>query len=159
LAAAESCLPPADAHGTVGADGTCRYANGTVVSFQPPEGLGPYSSFTQFEVITRGALCLSFANDDAGTGSSVTTQAGTVSLSLNPADESFGLVCPDGSTYTTGPRDAGELVPVCPGGFPSASEGFGGSGSPDGGPWSGKIIFSFGATGADGGTIVFDCVK
>jgi hypothetical protein len=157
LAAAESCLPPASETGTVGADGTCSYASGTVVTFQPPQGLGPYTSFTSFELKTGGSTCLSFANNDAGTGSSVTTQAGTVSVTGNP-DGSARLVCPDGSVYTSQPLDAATWPP-CPGDFPELSEGFAGKGSPDGGAWGGTATLSFEDTGIDGGMLVFACTK
>jgi hypothetical protein len=154
LTPALSCLPPSSDLGTMSADGTrCTYATGTTVTFAPPLMIGPNATLSQFSVTTGGSPCLTFAENDAGTGSSVTTQAGTVSLTGNVAAQSLTVTCPDGSTYTGYARDLGS----CDGGVPSFDVGYGGQQLPDGGPSHGHLSVTLNDTGAASGTPVFNC--
>ena len=95
-------------------------------------------------------------NPDAGTGSSVTTQGGTVSLTGNVVAQSLTVTCPDGSEYVGYARDLGS----CDAGVPSFNVGSGGGQSADGGPSPAHVGVSLNDTGAAGGTtVVFDCAN
>jgi hypothetical protein len=154
LMPASSCLPPSSDLGTMSADGTtCTYPTGTTVTFAPPLMIGPGATLSQFGVTTGGAPCLTYVENDAGTGSSVTTQAGTVSLTGNAAAQSLTVTCPDGSTYTGYARELG----TCDGGIPSFDVGYGGHPASDGGPSHGQLSVTLNDTGAAGGTLVFNC--
>jgi hypothetical protein len=154
LMPALSCLPPSSDVGTMSADGiTCTYATGTTVTFAPPLVIGPNATLSRFDVKTGGTQCLTYAENDAGTGSSVTTQAGTVSLSGNAAAQSVTVTCPDGSTYTGFSRD----LEFCDGGVPSFEVRIRGTHLPDGGPLLGHLGVTLNDTGAAGGTSAFDC--
>jgi hypothetical protein len=153
LTPALSCLPPSSDLGTMSADGTtCTYGTGTTVTFAPPLMLGPTATLSQFGVTTGGSPCLTYAENDAGTGSSVTTQAGTVSLTENVAAQSLTVTCADGSTYTGYARDFGS----CDGGVPGFDVGYG-AGPSDGGPLHGHLSVTLNDTGRAQGTLVFNC--
>jgi hypothetical protein len=138
------------------ADGkTCTYASGTTIAFQPPLIVGPYATISTFTVTTGGAVCLSYAENAAATGSSVTTQAGTVSLTGNASNQSYSVTCPDGATYT----GTAASLSSCSGDIPGFGSGYGGSGSADGGVSHGHISITLQDTGAPNGSLVFDCAN
>ena len=158
VAAAFGCLPPATEQGTMSPDGTtCTYPDGTTVTFQPPlTGSLGYDTFTRFTLKSGNTTCLSYATNDAGTGSSTTTQAGTIALAASKATQTETVTCPDGTTYT------GSLAALsnCSMAVPGFDEGYGGSGSADGGGVShGRLTLTMTDTGAAGGTIVFRCAN
>ena len=103
------------------------YPSGTTIAFQPPLFLGPYTAtFKSFTVTTSGVRCLAYATNAAATGSSVTTEAGTVALVGDRANRSFTVICPDGSSYAVPSQD----LMSCASGVPSFDEGFGGRQGP-----------------------------
>jgi hypothetical protein len=156
LAPAMSCLPPPSEVGSMSADGTtCTYATGTTVTFAPPLMVGPGATLSRFTVTTGGSTCLTFAEDDAGTGSGVTTQGGTVSLTENVAAQSLTVTCPDGSEYTGYARE----LESCDAGVPSFHLATGGGHSVDGGPSQPEVSGSLSGTGPAGGAVVFDCAN
>jgi hypothetical protein len=90
--------PGTPAGGTLSADGsTCTYANGKVVTFNPPLVLPlsdpPTWSFT---VTMNGAMCMQYTNHPQQ-GIVLTTSAGTASES--PAG-GMTITCPNGVSYT-----------------------------------------------------------
>jgi hypothetical protein len=115
--------------------------------------VGANATLSRFTVTTGGSPCLTFAEDDAGTGSSVTTQGGIVSLTGNVAAQSLTVTCPDGSEYTGYARD----LASCDAGVPSFNVGSGGGQSADGGPSQGHVSVSLNDTGGASGTVVFNC--
>jgi hypothetical protein len=157
LAPAMSCLPPASDVGTISADGTtCTYATGTTVTFAPPLMVGQGAKLARFTVTTGGSPCLTFAENDAGTGGSVTTQGGTVSVTENVAAQSLTVTCADGSEYTGYARE----LASCDAGVPSYGIGPPGSGqSADSGLSHGGVGVSLNDTGAANPTVVFNCAN
>jgi hypothetical protein len=160
VASASSCLPPPAAQGTISADGTtCTYASGTVITFQPPllGNLG-YVALSRFQTTTGGSGCLSYALNDAGTGSSITTPAGTITLAVDKSKESLTLTCPDGTSYVADGPDAEAELSTCPEGAPGFDVASGGAGSADGGSHQNMTV-TLTDTDSDGGTRVFDCTN
>jgi hypothetical protein len=161
VASASSCLPPAATQGTISPDGTtCTYAAGATISFQPPQvgNLG-YVGLSRFQATAGGSPCLSYATDDAGGGSTLATPAGTMSLVADKATASFGLTCPDGTSYVVEGADAeAQLFSACPESVPGFDIATGGTTSPEGGTHQ-NLIVTLDGTDSDGGTRVFDCTN
>ena len=100
--------------GVLSADGsTCTYANGKVVTFNPPITLPiPNSSTWSFTITMNGAMCMQY-HTAPDQGFQLTTSAGTVSESEAHA---LTISCPNGTSYSTsGPASLGLLK--CEGGL------------------------------------------
>src|SRR3982751_1956559 len=97
--AATACLPPADEHGTVSADGrTCTYASGAVITFASPLVFPlPDDPTWNFTVSNAGQTCLHYEDVNSHlklvVGDQTVTEAATGGLGL-------AITCPGGMTYS-----------------------------------------------------------
>lgn len=99
LATASTCLPDADASGTLSPDGmTCAYPDGLTVAFADAVSF-PVSStrLWTFAVSSGGQVCLRVEESDAST-IKLTTRLGVVTASS--ANGAYAITCPDGTTYS-----------------------------------------------------------
>jgi hypothetical protein len=151
IAAAMSCLPPANAQGTLSADGkTCSYSDGHVVAFAQPVTLPPSGSQTSnFAVTDNGVTCLSWAQPSTG-NFTVKTSAGTFRQTTTGAV--ISMICPDGTTFSTsGP--SGDLALIsCDGGGANENPGLGGTVSS-----AHAVSVLLDGTGAGGEPTLFTC--
>lgn len=156
LAAAEGCLPPTQELGLFDATGTsCAYDGGDTIEFSTPATYPlPQMLVLDFTVLLPdGGLCLSFQEPSNGQGFTLRTPAGVVTETTGL---SLTVVCPDGTTFSTG--DAFGVL-GCDGGLtglPGDEYGY----SPvtgDAGAPLGSLNYSF--TGVAGGQLlpVFSC--
>jgi hypothetical protein len=153
-ATADSCVPEMNMLGTLSADGTmCVYPSGTVVTFQSPVVLNGRSSLAPFTVATGSVTCVSYAQP-AADESSLTTDAGTVTLSVEDDGGVLGLTCPDGTMYA-GPFAA---LSTCPNAVPGYNSAAGGLMAEDGATMD-QLTLSLTGTGygSDGELYVFGC--
>jgi hypothetical protein len=99
IAAGAGCLPPGTAKGALSADDkTCTYATGTVVTFASPLFVGATPNLSSFAIATGGSPCLRI--DVLTNGSTSTTSAGAVSLSVDKSAGMLTLTCPSGAAFT-----------------------------------------------------------
>ncbi len=98
LEGAAGCLPAADTHGTLAADGTrCTYADGVEVIFTNPVNLQDLVGFDwDFSVRRAGDDCLTFRLPDARLWT-LETALGTYRMYGKGYD--VGIECPDGTQF------------------------------------------------------------
>ncbi len=143
IAAAASCLPPANETGTLDVSGkTCTYASGETVSFPLPLTATSQPTWT-FSVKKNDVTCLSYQSD-VGT-MSATTGAGTFS-ETSPGVAGLLFQCPDGSGHAT---DDGFALSSCGTATPGATWRS---------PSDGRVIFDLVGT-SSGTTQLFDCAR
>jgi hypothetical protein len=160
IAAAAGCLPPsvpsdvppsAAQLGVLSADGrTCSYASGQTVTFASPILVGGNDIVGDFTVTTAGAPCL--GHEQGSSGITVTTSAGAVTLSEDPAETTFSVTCPDGTTYS----GAVASLSSCQDALPGRSIGSGGFSGGDASA-SGTLSVELNGTTDPSGTSVFYC--
>lgn len=112
--AAQGCLPPSTATGTMSADGaTCTYASGQVVTFTPALTFPiPDSPTWNVTVTSAGQTCLHY-QETAGGDFSLTVGGQTFTTAATGAI-GIRFTCPDGTSYAN--SNALNLL-SCPGGF------------------------------------------
>jgi hypothetical protein len=156
--AAATCLPAkTDPPGTLSADNTtCTFANGIVVTFDSPIVLpSPAGSMPawNFSVTNNGGPCLRLQESDAN-HKVVTTTAGKVSVTTDP--DSYGITCPDGTSYSTTTANALGLL-TCDagplGGLPGIED------STSTMPTTTVSVTLVGVGGGDGSLQAFHCTK
>jgi hypothetical protein len=95
---AVSCLPPEADTGVLSADlRSCAYANGTVVTFDPPLVLPlPEEWSFKFSIASAGTTCLRYDETDSGLTLTVNGQTYRESYS----GFRLSATCPDGTSYS-----------------------------------------------------------
>ncbi len=147
VSATSACLPDSTTSGTLSADGkTCTYANGQVITFEPPVMM-PLSTGQplHFTLTSGGTQCLKV--DESGSGSfTLTTTDGTFASALQGGV--LTATCPDGSSYGVSGSSALALL-YCDGGGtpPSTAVGSG----------TNSLQFWLGGLGTATLLPVFDC--
>jgi len=126
---------------------TCTYTTGQVVTFSAPLTLPqPSQSYLTFSITSGGSPCFAW-QQSSSQAFSMTTSAGTTSVSATAAGET--LTCPNGSSVSASIQQAlGDLS--CDAG------GFGGLPGTVSGSSTGSV--SFGILGVTNGTLdIFEC--
>jgi hypothetical protein len=121
VAPALSCLPPSTQKGTLSADAkTCTYTGGVTIAFPSPLDISPNLMTPSFTLTDGGALCLRL--DQMATGFTLTTSAGTVSVTIDQSKDAITVTCPDGAAYT----GTASLLSACENDLPTSdtSEAF-----------------------------------
>jgi hypothetical protein len=151
--AAASCLPPSGQQGTLSADEkTCSYASGIVIAFDAPLVVGTKAILPSFTLNSGGAQCMRL--EQMPDGITVTTAAGTVSVSIDTSTSTLSVTCPGGATYA----GAVATLSACMEAVPSKSEGEGFGQAPDGSVSGHFSLQVDGTSQPDAGeTFVFDC--
>jgi len=149
VAAAASCLPPVEEHGTFSADGgSCTYASGTTVTFDTEVKLplpDDASETWDFSLGQGANECLHYSSDASG-ANTLTVQGMTYSEDV--IGVGLQVLCPDGTKYAA--QNAFELL-NCPNFFKNAP-GFSDSSS--------DLAVNFALLTGTGSTLgVFDCQK
>ena len=151
VAAADSCLPPSSAIGTLSADGkTCVFTTGQTVAFDSPLTLPlPTQGVTfNFTVTSNGQPCATFKQPDMQ-NFQVTTSAGTVRAGAS-ASATETITCPGGLQYSN--SNALSLL-SCDAGFFGGLPGDSYSGSDT------SVIFEIVGTAGPGFAQIFQCQK
>ena len=115
---AVSCLPPEAEQGVLSADnGTCTYASGATVTFEPPLQLPlPDDPVWNFTVTgADGQTCMHFQKATSG---SFTLDVGGQTYKESVSSGGLEATCPDGSSYVLPLADVSKIF-NCPGDYVS----------------------------------------